>query len=187
MKLTNIADIYSGVNYQKKDFSYDSKAIALIQVKDIQNNSLLKNNIFRIEKKLIDSRLLLNPGDILFSAKGNRNFAYLYKEEVGEATASSTFFIIRINRIEILSEYLYWYLNSKTAQDFFRDNIHGTFIQSISKSNIGELEIPIPSLEVQRAIIKIDEGHRQEKNLMEQIRQKRITLINEIINRKINQ
>jgi len=184
--LGEIAQISTGLNYKKSDFTLDQPNIPLIQVKDIQNNNLIKNNVFRIKKECIDKHLLLIPRDILFAAKGNRNYAFQYKGELGIATASSTFFILRLRRNDILPEYLTWYLNSKPAQDFFNDNVHGTFIPSISKSKLSELEVPIPPVEIQEKVIRLDGWQKLEKNLTEQILFKKSILANEIINRTIN-
>lgn len=186
MLLGEIAEITTGLNYKQKDLTDNPLDIPLIQVKDIQNNYLHKNSVININKEYIDKRLMLRPQDILFAAKGNRNFAYHYQGELGDATPSSTFFIIRIKRKDILPDYLTWYLNSKPAQDFFRDGVHGTFIPSISKAVISKMNIPIPDIETQVMIIKLGSWQKVEKSLTEQIVNKRAILVNEIINRKLS-
>jgi hypothetical protein len=84
-----------------------------------------------------------------------------------------------------MPEYLVWYLNSKQAKKFFRENVRGTFIPNISIAVMSKMNIPIPDIKTQETIIKLGNGQKLEKSLIEQIVYKRELLINEIINRKI--
>lgn len=185
IRISDLAEIFTGLNYQKKEISQKYNGINFIQAKDIANNQLFKNTIFKIEKISIDKRFILVDNDILFSAKGSRNFAFLYKSTYGESTASSTFFIVRITSNSILPEYLSWYLNQKPAQDYFKSQSTGTFIPSINKMQLSELEIPIPSFEVQSKIIKIDTLRSKEKELLYAISSKKDLLIENILLKKI--
>ena len=187
IKLSDLAEIFTGLNYQKKEISLKPTGVNFIQAKDIVNNQLFKNSIFRIEKISIDKRFVLNDNDILFSAKGSRNFAFCYKEQYGESTASSTFFIIRIIINSVLPEYLSWYLNQKPAQDYFKYQSTGTFIPSINKMQLGDLGIPVPSIELQKKIIKIDSLRRIEKELLNTISNKKDLLIENILYNKIKE
>lgn len=183
--LHQITDIATGANYKQKDLTDNSQNIPIIQVKDIKNNTLTPNTLFFIKKECIDSRFILKFNDVLLASKGNRNFAYLYQGEPATATASSTFFILRLIRNDVLPDYLVWYLNSKAAQDFFSENVHGTFIPNISKAAISQMKVPIPDLETQQTIVKLDSLHKLEKSLTEKIAGKRNNILNELINRKI--
>ena len=187
IKLSDLAEIFTGLNYQRKEISQKSHGINFIQAKDIANNQLFKNTTFKIEKISIDKRFILNNNDILFSAKGNRNFAFLYKEQYGESTASSTFFIIRITINSILPEYLSWYLNQKPVQDYIKSQSVGTYTPSINKVQLSELEIPVPSIELQKKIIKIDSFRRKEKELLNTISNKKDFLIENILYKKIKE
>lgn len=187
IRLSDLAEIFTGLNYQKKEISLKSKGINFIQAKDIVNNQLFKNTIFKIEKISIDKRFILCNNDILFSAKGNRNFAFLYKNVYGESTASSTFFIIRITDNSVIPEYLSWYLNQKPAQDYFKSQSTGTFIPSINKMQLGELAISIPTLEIQSKIMKIDSLREKEKELLNTISSKRDLLIENILFKTIKE
>lgn len=184
--LRDLAEISTGLNYKQKDLTNNPYDISLIQVKDIQNNQLNKNTVISIKSECIDPRLKLKPGDILFAAKGNRNFSFHYTGDPSPATPSSTFFIIRHKRNDILPEFLSWYLNSAQAQNFFKENVHGTFIPNISKKVLSTMKIPIPNMETQRMILKLDELSKMDKNLTEKILEKKTILVNEIFKRILN-
>jgi hypothetical protein len=90
----------------------------------------------------ISGKHLLQQGDVLFAAKGTKNFAVWYESlpagHTGKnlpAVASTSFFVIRLkeNTIDkVLPEYLAWYINQPVSQKFLKGNAMGTFIVSIS-------------------------------------------------------
>ena len=115
---------------------------------------------------------MLNYGDVLFAAKGTKNFATWYKSETQLSVASTTFFVISLKenlKKEIIPEYLAWYLNQPFAQNFLKARARGTSMVSISKAVLEELEIPIPDLQRQQTILKITHRRKTEKELQQKI------------------
>jgi restriction endonuclease S subunit len=115
---------------------------------------------------------LLNNGDILFAAKGSKNFATVFNKSIGNAVASSTFLILRIsqqNLHKILPEYLVWWLNHPEIQKLLKNLAIGSALQSISKAALQELEIPIPELNKQAMILKISELRKKESEYLGKI------------------
>ena len=112
---------------------------------------------------------LLQYGDVLFAAKGTKNFAVCYEENNLPAVASTSFFVIRINYNDILPEYLVWFLNHPSTQQFLKSKAKGTSIASISKEVLSELEISIPTTHKQRIIISIDQLRSKEKHIKAQL------------------
>ncbi len=102
----------------------------------------------------LSSHLLLD-GDVLFMAKGDRHQACLYRQEMGRAIASTSFLVVRIQDDKIMPPYLQWFLNTAILQKRLASLARGTHIPSISKKTLQELEINIPSLSTQEAIIDI--------------------------------
>ncbi len=120
----------------------------------------------------ISGKHLLQHGDILFAAKGTKNFAAWYESKNLPAVASTSFFVIRLkeNTIDkVLPEYLAWYINQPVSQKFLKGKAMGTSIASISKAVLEELEISIPDLQTQKAILIISHLRNSEKNLKQQI------------------
>ena len=115
---------------------------------------------------------LLNDGDIIFAAKGSKNFAAKYEGKNGMCVASSTFLVIRLSdkfRSKILAEYLVWYINHPRIQEWLKAKARGSSIVSISKTDLQELEILIPSIEKQKQILVIDSLQRREQELINNI------------------
>lgn len=167
--LNNLATIRTGV-FAKP---YSEGEIAYLQAKHFDDKLQLESNIHSFLKPgKVAEKHLLNFEDVLFAAKGTKNFAVLYKSKARLAVASTTFFVISLEdnfKIEILPGYLAWYLNQPLAQNFLKARARGTSMVSISKAVLEELEIPIPDLQTQKTILKIADLQQTEKELQKEI------------------
>ncbi len=115
-----------------------------------------------------DERLgkhLLRDGDILLIAKGESNRACMYQKEIGQAVASSTFFVIRLTETGLLPAFLQWYFNTGYMQEIFSGLSRGTQISSLSKKTLSEIEVPVPPLKKQQEILEIQRLWDKEKTL----------------------
>lgn len=127
---------------------------------------------------------LLKPDDVLFAAKGTKNFAARFESKNQAAVASTSFFVIRLQENfsnKILPEYLVWFINHPTSQKFLKGKAIGTAIVSISKSVLEELEVPIPDLQTQKTVLKIAELRNSEKKIKQQIETLREKQIQQLI------
>lgn len=117
----------------------------------------------------ISERHLLKPGDVLFAAKGTKNFAAVYESHNRLAVASTSFFVIRVKEENVLPEYLAWFLNNHAVQTILKDQAIGTSMASISKTVLESLEINIPNTETQNTILRIAKLRNREKVLKQKI------------------
>lgn len=128
----------------------------------------------------ISEKHLLRHGDILFAAKGTKNITAMYENKNGPAVASTSFFVIRLQKNclnEVLPEFLVWFFNHPDTQKFLKRNAIGTSMASISKAVLEELEISIPDLQTQKAILEIMNLRNTEKKLKLKIETLREKLI----------
>lgn len=117
----------------------------------------------------ITEKHLLRSGDVLFAAKGTKNFAAVYENLNKPAVASTSFFVIRLLENKILPEFLVWLINHPSKQKFLKGKAIGSSIASISKTVLEELEIFIPDLQTQQAVLQITKLRNTEKKLQQQI------------------
>jgi len=117
----------------------------------------------------ISEKHLLKDGDVLFSAKGTKNFAAVFENYNEPSVASTSFFVIRPTDKKLLPQYLAWVLNSHTTQILLKGQAIGTSIPSISKQVLENLEITVPSIEMQKAILQITKLRNKEKSLKQKI------------------
>lgn len=167
--LLNIATIQSGI-YVTTEFSGE---IVYLQAnnfnEDGQLSTTLVPNLFLTNQT---QRHLLQPGDILFAAKGTKNFAAVYEEHNGPCVASSTFLVIRLKedlKDKVMPDFIAWFINHPSTQKWLKANAIGSALPSISKSVLSELEISIPAIAKQKSILKIDALRLREKQLQNQL------------------
>ena len=122
-----------------------------------------------LEVEGIAEKHLLKNGDVLFAAKGTKNFAAVFENHNEPSVASTTFFVIRPTDRKVLPQYLAWLLNNHVTQTFLKAQAIGTSIPSISQQVLENLEITVPSVETQKSILKIFQLRKKEKSLKERI------------------
>lgn len=181
--LKHIATIQTGL-FAKPEKEGD---VVYLQAKHFDDNGLLFASLHPdLKAKDISEKHLLVPGDILFSAKGTKNFATVYEKHNPPCVASTSFFVIRLTQDQILPEYVAWYLNSDQAQSTLKGKAMGTSIPSISKMALGELEISIPSIKLQKSVVLISSLRMQEKLLLSKLESLRTKQIQHQIFNAIN-
>ncbi|MCK6609927.1 MAG: restriction endonuclease subunit S [Bacteroidia bacterium] len=130
-----------------------------------------------LHAKGISEKHLLKDGDVLFAAKGTKNFAAVFENHNEPSVASTSFFVIRPNDNNMLPQFLAWFLNNHTTQTLLKGQAIGTSIPSISKQVLENLEIPVPGIATQRAIVQISKLRNKEnalKQKIETLREKQI-------------
>jgi restriction endonuclease S subunit len=86
----------------------------------------------------------------------------------------------------VLAQYLAWFLNSHTIQTLLKGKAIGTSIPSISKQVLENLEITVPNIEIQKAILQITKLRNKEKSLKQKIEVLRDKYINQQLLKVIN-
>jgi restriction endonuclease S subunit len=122
-----------------------------------------------LNAKDVSEKHLLKDGDVLFAAKGTKNFAAVFENHNEPSVASTSFFVIRPTDKKLLPQYLAWVLNSHSTQTLLKGKAIGTAIPSISKNVLENLEIVVPSIEVQKTILQVAKLRNEEKSLKQQI------------------
>lgn len=164
--LKNIAFVQTGVFLKPQS----EGEVLYVQVKHFDSNfSLLPSIHPDLKEHSVNRKHLLNPGDILFAAKGANNFAAVYQKNYPKAVASTSFFVIKLTGKNILPDYLAWFINYPKTMELLKNFATGTSITSISKSVLEELEIAIPEIPVQQSILKINELRMRQKTLLSKI------------------
>lgn len=112
---------------------------------------------------------LIQEGDVLFVGKGNRLFAWQYDSSLGPLVASSTFFVLRPDKTKILPSYLTTILNTSAIKAQLQQLGAGTNIFSIRKSELGAVELPIPTIDRQEKISAMADLYQEEIILAQQV------------------
>lgn len=115
----------------------------------------------------------LRAGDILFLARGARNFAVHLEHVPGPAVCSQYFFLIRLIDSRLLPAFLAWQINQSPAQAYLQRNAEGSDQLSIRRGILEALPVTVPSLERQQQILAYVQTLRREQVLLEEMRRNR--------------
>lgn len=162
--------------------------LVYLQTSYFDENGTLQKELFPdIKWRDINEKHILKPGDVLFSAKGFRNFATVYEEGNLPAIASTSFLVITIGDGGIDPEYLSMILNSSRGQEYLKGMAKGTSIPAIGKSQLEEFELVILPLEIQQKLVTLSKLKIVETNLIFDIERLKKLKLEMDMNRIIHQ
>lgn len=182
-----MANFFSGV-YAKAE---PSGEVCYIQARDITEDHEIADGL---KPQLVaDGRIakhFLQKGDLLVAAKGKDHYAIEYKGHPFPAVASTLFVVVRaIEKDRILTSYLRWYLNLSSTQRQIAEGAQGSVLPVISKTDLEKLDVPVPAIEKQISVLKIEELRKREIALtteIELLKEKKIEqeLLNALSNKR---
>lgn len=121
----------------------------------------------------------LSEADVIFLAKGANNFAFATGPLPEPTLAAGYFFVIR-PRAEILPAYLAWFLNQPaTLRTISRLGTSGAHMPVVRRADIESIEVPVPPVDVQHAIVELDSLAREEQTLLRELMRCRSALVSE--------
>ena len=136
-----ILDISEGVfsiggeHIQKGNIDYSSnKLVSYEFAKSINNSKIKKNDILLCKDGALSGKLAFNYQDI-------------------DAVVNEHVFIIRTENI-ISNKYIFEFLYSQKGQDILKYIITGTAQGGINSTNLKNLKIPLPPIDIQKEIVK---------------------------------
>jgi len=180
LKLNKIAKIQSGYISRRKIESNEDGSHFLIQARDVDAHYLTyrTDSLIRFNPAMSRNDWILNAGDILFMARGARNFSVMLQEIPENLLAAACFFIVRVARKDIMPDYLCWYLNQAPAERYLhRYSGRGVHMPVVRRSTLEKIDIPLPPLEIQKKIVEMNTLMKNEQELTEKLAEKRKALI----------
>jgi len=188
IQLKELAAIQIG--YQHRDKAQPISALEsgshrIIQIKDLLHAefrggigpTLRSTNLYRITPSGDADRYQVKRGDVLFLSRGQRAIAAPVLDPLENALASYYFYILRPDLEKIIPEYLSWFINQPTAQSFLERNQRGSHIKMIPKASLEELEVILPPVATQRAIVELERLRQKEELAMIRLADARRRLI----------
>lgn len=183
VKLKRIASVQMGYSFRSRLDVIGGGDIAVIQMKDLMVENIVDSrNFTKVDMKAIKDHHLAQKGDLVFRSRGLVNTSALIVDDPGNAVVAAPLLRIRITKPElILPEYLNWYISQRDAQAFFNSSAKGTVQKMISKQAIEELEVSLPSLEKQKAVLDMVALTTREQTLLSTLAEKRAQYISSIL------
>jgi len=183
MKIYDICKIRMGYAFRSGIQKSDSGNMSVIQPKDISDSGLLQEeDVYQVDIDSINSGHTLAPKDVLLSNRG-RFASTVYSGQFGAACiASGSIMILTVKeKSAVLPEYLALYFNSKSGKRQFDRFNETTTIPFVSRVNLEKIDIPVPTLKKQQAMIELEHS----KQCYEQLTTRKVNLLNGIINHEL--
>ncbi len=103
--------------------------------------------------------IMLKPGDILLSKDGTiGKIGYVTKLTKPTSVSSGIFVIRNLKTEEIDTNFIYYYLISPMFKNFIKMRTEGSVIPHLYQKDFVDLDIPFPSLRVQKKISLVLRG-----------------------------
>lgn len=196
MRLRDIAGIQIGYQHREKGHPISMGSTGthwIIQIKDLDLEERFKSavierggsspyvwpdSLYQVTPAGNARRYLVSQGDVLFLSRGQHTYAVPILQPLENTIASYYFYILRPDTIHVDPEYLAWFINQPTVQACLERLQRGSHIKIVPKSAFAELEVVLPPLATQRAIVELERLRQKEAHTMSRLVQARKRLIN---------
>lgn len=112
----------------------------------------------------------LAAGDVLLVARGNRYYAAALDAVPDRSVCGPHLYHLRLKKgSEVLPEFLAWQINQLPIQRLLRQAAEGSNQLSIRRAELEALPISVPSLTVQKQIVRLAEAAAREHALLDQL------------------
>ena len=109
----------------------------------------------------------LRSGDVLFAARGSRNYAVHIGVPPEKAVCSPHFFVLTSMSKNVLPKYLAWQINQQAARQYFVQEATGGYIKNIRRMVLENLPVMVPALEEQERIVELFDAAKRERLVLE--------------------
>jgi len=156
----SLAKIQGGVTKGRKLSAAETLELPYLRVANVQDGFLDLHEIKFIPiKKEEKKKYLLQKGDILLTEGGDRDKlgrGTVWNNEIEDCLYQNHIFRARVDQSQLHPEFISIATKSKFSRDYFFKNASQTVnLASINLTTLGNLPIPVPSIEEQREIAKI--------------------------------
>jgi hypothetical protein len=188
IKLHEIADIKTGITFRNRLLDNLEGEVEVIQMKDVDVEGNISENLVHISADIIKPKHLLQPGQLILLAKGKYTSACLIEEANKKLVISSAFFSLKIKQGQrVLPEYLKWYLNQPEAKNYFKSFASGTSMFTLPMSVLKNLTVPLPEIAMQEKVIHMVSLRSKEKALVFQLEDEKEKYIQQLLLQQVYQ
>jgi restriction endonuclease S subunit len=177
-KLKSIASIQMGYSFRSR-LERDPKGnVSVIQMKDLTEDNRLNNQgLVLIEMADLKEHHRVKPHDLVFRSRGQTNTVALVDSDCKAAVIAAPLLRIRADKKLVLPAYLCWFINQPTSQALLQSKATGTAMRMIGKPTLEELDILLPSLNIQERIVALEKLSHEEQRLMRELTTKKRRLM----------
>lgn len=170
VSLKEIASVHAGYLFREAIQPSLTGAVAVLQAKDVESDEpIVETSTFSvISQAPVRTEAYLQKNDVVLVARaaGPGGFrSTVFRTSGMRVVASASILIVRLKSLLIIPEYLALYLNSVQGQRQLGEDLSGATIKAIPRQALEDLEISLPSLEVQKQIVALHDIIRKKEHL----------------------
>jgi restriction endonuclease S subunit len=189
MQLSDIAQIKPGFTFRGALEPDKEGNIIVVQARNVVGgkNSIRAGDLLRISSQPPRTATYVLNGDIILVARGVGTGTFraavleLDIDDVNVLPSSSVFVIRVTDRNRVLPEYLSLFINSSEGQKLIFQTVSGSNIQTVSRTELEKIDIPIPPLITQKGIVDLSRNIRQQEQITERKKYLKQNIINATI------
>jgi hypothetical protein len=177
MRVHEICDIQSGFTARGR-LSPSPLGVPALQLRDLTDqDDWAQIEPARYELGSIKDRYIAGPGDVLFRSRGSNNTAsFIPADWPHEAVTILPLMLLKPEKARVRPAFLAWSLNQPEAQLHFDRRARGTSLRMVPRTVLADLEIDIPDLKTQDAILEADRLSEEAYALERRSAELRLTL-----------
>lgn len=181
-KLSKLASVQAGCSFRSRLEPDSNGNVSVIQMKDLtEDNRLNAQELVQVAMQDLKERHIVKINDLAFRSRGQTNTAALIDQELSNAVIAAPLLRIRVKSDSVIPAYLCWFINQPSSQAVLQSKATGTAVRMIGKPALEELEIVVPSLDVQKKIIEVYQLSINEQKLMNALAKKKEVLTDAVL------
>jgi len=183
--IADIATIRTGYTFRKDHSRAGAHKYLGLQIGDVRDSSVVPvAKLSPVVWHRAGRAPQLAPGDVVLAAKGSHNRAALFDDPESLVIPSSQFLVLSVrDERTVKPEYLCWLLNYRQTQRRLAEFSAGTNIRSLSKKDVLDFTVAVPSLERQKKILGIQALQQKEQEALELLIRNREKMVDGMIQR----
>ena len=148
----NVAQVFRGKAVNKKDPAGSIGVVNISNIGDYDIDYEGLDHLQEEERKV--ANYLLQEGDVLLPARGTAIRTAVFHEQTYPCIASSNVIVIRPDQKSLDGYYLKIFLDSPIGNKMISGAQQGMNVMNISYKDLNVLEVPLPNIEKQQAVVK---------------------------------
>jgi restriction endonuclease S subunit len=181
MKIKEFGKTRVGHSFRKRLVSIPYGKSKVIKPRNISSDRALtleETDFIRSDTRMLSP---LKAGDVLIINKGRFAAAVFDFPDEDTWIVPSSIIVLTITDSNILPAYITLYMNSARGQRQFQKLNEVSTVPFVSRTNLMEMDIPIPPLEKQNLLVNLGTANRRYAELT----MKKRSLINNILNNEL--
>lgn len=181
MKVEDFSDIRTGHGFRERLANDPRGAFCVIQPKNIRPDGLISFDNGSPLRMEASAPRILQPKEILFVSRGRFSAAVFEEMGSGPWIVPASVLVLSVKTDRVLPEYVACYFNSASGNALLQRHGEQTTVPFISAQTLGGIDIPVPALARQKALVALDRAASKQARLLNRKQE----LIRQILNREL--